>query len=104
MLPSKSLGLALAVYVYAAAAHQSLPNPHVDCEFSVYRSRYDLCPLFLDRGQDPRLVTVHAELMKNTHLFYEISFGGLLKAQSGEEAEPQVSTGEVIALSNPQMG
>lgn len=93
MFPPNSLGLTIAACVCVAAARQSLSNLHDDCEFTLDRSRYDLCPLFLDRGQD-RVVKVYAEPIPNTQLFYEISFGGPLRTQSGMEAEPQVSTGE----------
>lgn len=97
MFPPKSLGLAIAACVCVAAARQSLPNPHDDCEFTIHRSRYDLCPLFLDRGQD-RIFKVHAEPTSYTQIFYEISFGEPLITQSGEEAEPQVSFNTVAAL------
>ena len=94
MFPPKSLGLTLAVCVSAAAAaaRQSLSNLRDDCEFTADRSRYDLCPLFHDRGQEG-VVKVRAELAPNTQLLYEISFGGPLSVQSGEEFEPQVRNG-----------
>jgi len=97
MFPPKSLGLAIAACVCVAAARQSLSNPHDGCEFTIHRSRYDLCPLFLDRGQD-RIFKVHAEPTPYTQLFYEISFGEPLITQSGTEAEPQVSFNTVAAL------
>lgn len=91
MFPPKSLGLALVVCVSAtAAACQSLSNLRDDCEFTADRSRYDLCPLFHDRGQEG-VVKVRAELTPNTQLLYEISFDGPLSAQNGEEFGPQVS-------------
>jgi len=97
MSPPKSLGLTLAACVYAVAARQSLSNPHGFCEFTVDHTRYDLCPLFHDRGQDG-VVNVRAEPTPTTQLSYDISFGGPLAPQSGEEAEPQVRTGEAAAL------
>ena len=99
MSPPKSLGLALAACFCVAAARQSLSNFPDDCAFTVDRSQYNLCPLFLDRGQN-RVVKVHADLTPNTQLLYEISFNGPLSAQSGEEAErePRVSTERCGAL------
>ena len=97
MLPPMSLGLALAVSVYAAAARQSISNPHGACEVTVDHSRYDLCPLFYDQGQD-RVVQVRAELSPTTQLHYEISFGRPLNTRSGDETEPQVRTGKFTAL------
>ena len=92
MFPPKFLGLAVVACVSVAAARQSLSNLRHDCEFTVDHSRYDLCPLFLDRGQD-RVVKVYAELTPNTQLSYEISFGVPLATQSGKEAGTQVRTG-----------
>ena len=99
MIPPKSLGLGLvlAAYIHTAAARQSLSNPYQGCEFTVDRSRYDLCPLFHDRGQGG-VVKVHAELAPTTQLYYEISFGGPLSPQRGEDAQPQVRTGEAATL------
>jgi len=97
MFPPKSLGLAIAACVCVAAARQSLSNLYDSCEFTVHRSRYDLCPLFFDRGQD-RIFKVHAEPTPYTQLFYEISFGEPLITQSGKEAEPQVSFNAAAAL------
>ena len=92
MFPPKSLGLALTACVYAVAARQSLSNLY-DCEFTINRTRYDLCPLVHDRTQGG-VVKVRAELAPNVHISYEISFGGPLNPQSGERegAGPQVST------------
>lgn len=92
MFPPKSLGLLLAVGVYATATHQTLSNLYDACEFTVDRSRYDLCPLFHDRGHD-RVVKVRAELSPITQSYYEISFGGPLETQSEGEVEPQVRAG-----------
>jgi len=97
MSPSKSLGLALAACVYVAAARQPLPNLYDHCEFIADRSRYDLCPLFHDRGQGG-VVKVPADLAPTTQLSYEISFNGPLSPQSGEEAEPQVRTAHTTGL------
>jgi len=85
----KPIGLVLAACVCAAAAHRSLSNLYDNCEFTVDRSRYDLCPLFHDRGQGG-VVKVLAELAPTVQLSYEMSFGGLVSLQSGEEAGPQV--------------
>lgn len=97
MFPPKSLGLALAACLSVAAARQPLSNSPRDCAFAVDRSQYDLCPLFLDRGQN-RVVKVHAVPTPNTQLLYEISFNGPLSAQTGEEAEPRVSADRYGAL------
>jgi len=97
MFPPKSLGLALAACFCVAAARQSLSNFPGDCAFTVDRSKYDLCPLFLDRGQN-RIVKVHADLTPDTQLLYEISFNGPLSAQNGEEAEPRCPPGTWACL------
>lgn len=102
MLPSNFLGLLLAAGVYAAATHQTLSNLYDACEFTVDRSRYDLCPLFHDRGQDG-VVTVRAELSPITQSYYEISFGGPLKTQSEGEVEPQCPPGTWICLREGQV-
>lgn len=96
MLPPKSLGLLLVASVYATATHQTLSNLYDACEFTLGRSRYDLCPLFHDRGHDG-IVKVRAELSPITQSYYEISFGGPLKTQGEGEVEPQVRTGEATA-------
>ena len=87
----KSLGLALAACVCVAAARQPSPNLYDNCEFTVDHSRYDLCPLFHDRGRGG-VVKVLADLAPAIQLSYEMSFSGPLSSQSGEEAEPQVRT------------
>lgn len=97
MFPLRSIGLILAAGVYAAAARQSIPNLYDTCEVTVDRRRYDLCPLFHDRGQ-ARVVEVRAELSPITHLHYELSFGGPLNMRSGDDAEPQVRTGKLTTL------
>lgn len=91
MFLPKSLGLALLAYVYALEARVLLSNLHDNCEITVDGRRYDLCPLFHDREQD-EVVKVHAELAPTIQLSYEMTFGGLLSPQSGEEAGPQVRT------------
>ena len=95
----KSLGLALAACVSVAATRQPLSNLYDNCELTVHGSRYDLCPLFHDLGQGA-VVIVHAELAPTVQLSYEMSFGGPLSPQSGEEAGPQVratdATGPVL--------
>jgi hypothetical protein len=91
MFPPQSLGLVLAACVYAAAARRSLSNLYDDCEFTVDRRRYDLCPLFYDRGQDG-VVKVRTDLSPTTQPSYEMSFGGPLNPHNGEKAEPQVRT------------
>jgi hypothetical protein len=101
MFPPKSLGLVLAACVYAATARQSLSNLYDDCEFTIDRIRYDLCPLF--RRQDG-VIKVRTELAPTTQPSYEISFGGPLNQQSGEEAEPQVGTADATALLNEKVG
>jgi len=94
----KSLGLALAACVCVAAAPQPFPNLYDNCEFTVDRNRYDLCPLFhANRGQGG-VVKVPADLTPTTQLSYEISFGGPLSPQSGEEAGPQVRTADATGL------
>jgi len=97
MFPPKSLGLVLAACVSAAAARQSLSNLRDHCEFTVDHRRYDLCPLFHDRGQGG-VVNVRAELAPTAQLSYEISFGGPLSPQSGQEAEPQCPPGTWVCL------
>jgi hypothetical protein len=96
MFPFKSLGLVLAAGVCTAAARQPLSNLHDACELAVDRSQYDLCPVFHDRGQD-RVVRVRAELSPIIQAHYDISLGGALSTQNGEEVEPQVRTGNAIA-------
>lgn len=91
MFSPKSLWLALAACFGVAAARQPLSNFPDNCAFTTDRSQYDLCPLFLDRGQN-RILKVRADPTPNTQLLYEISFNGPLSAQGGEEAEPRVST------------
>jgi len=93
----KSLGLALAACVCVSATRQPLSSLYDNCEFTVDRSRYDLCPLFHDRGEGA-VVKVHAELIPTVQLSYEMSFGGPLSPQSGEEAGPQVSTADATGL------
>ena len=97
MFLPRSLGLALAVYVHAAAARQSLSNLYDTCELTVERTRYNLCPLFHDRGQR-EVVKVWAELAPTVQLLYEMSFSGPLSPQSGEEAGPQVRDAGAAAL------
>jgi len=97
------LGLVLAACICATAAHQSLSNLYEGCEFTVDRSRYNLCPLFHDRAQG-RVIKVNAEIPPTTQLSYEISFGGPLTPQSGEEAQPQVRTGEAATLHERKQG
>lgn len=94
MVPLKSLGLVLTACVCAVATRQSLSNLHGDCEFTLDGSRYDLCPLFHDRGHDEG-INIHVELISKVYLLYETSFGEPPSAQSGEEPEPQVSAGSV---------
>lgn len=94
MFPLKSLGLVLAAYIYAVAARRSLSNLYDRCDFTVDHSRYNLCPLFHDRGQDGA-VRIHAGLEPDTHL--EITFGDPVRLWSGEEDEPQVRTGDYSA-------
>ena len=93
----KSLGLALAACLCVAAARQPLPNLYDHCEFTVDRSRYDLCPLFHDRGQGG-VVKVPADLTPTTQLSYEMYFGGPLSPQSGEGAGPQVRTADATGF------
>lgn len=102
MLFLKSLGLALAASgACAAAARRPLSNLYDACELTVDRSRYNLCPLFHDRGQD-RVVRVRAELPPNIQAYYEISFSGPLSRECGEEVKPQVRTGKGTAPSEQQ--
>lgn len=93
----KSLGVALAACVCVAATRQPLSTLSDGCEFTVDRSRYDLCPLIHYRGQGA-VVKVHAELAPTLQLSYEMSFGGPLSPQSGEETEPQVRTAVATGL------
>jgi len=86
MFPLKSLGLVLTACIYATATRQSSSNLRDDCEFTLDGSRYDLCPLFRDRGQDG-VVNVRAE---SIDLLYGMSFGARIR----EVAEPRVSAGE----------
>ncbi|KAF9788487.1 hypothetical protein BJ322DRAFT_637005 [Thelephora terrestris] len=102
MFPPRSLGLVLATGVYAAAARQSISKLYGACEVTVDRSRYDLCPLFHDRGQD-RVFQVRAEISPITQLYYEISLGGPLNVQGGDEAEPQCPPGTWVCLRERQM-
>jgi hypothetical protein len=95
MFPPKSLGLTLVACVYAAAAPQSLSNLYDGCEFTVDRSRYDLCPLF--RGGQDGVAKIRTEPASTTQPSYEISFNGPLIPQSGEEAEPQVRATDAVA-------
>lgn len=97
MFPLKSLGLVLAAVACTAVARQPLSSLHDACEVTVDRSRYDLCPLFRDRGQG-RIVRVRAELSPAIHAYYDISLGGPLSIQSEEEVEPQVRPGKVQRL------
>ena len=99
MSPFKTLRLALTAYACAVAAQQHLSNPYDACEVTIDRFRYDLCPLFHDRGQDG-VVRVRAELSPNTQTYYEISFGVPLSTQNGEEIERQVRTGKGAVPNN----
>lgn len=90
MFSPNSLGLVLAVCVYAAAARQLLSDLYDNCEFTVDHTQYDLCPLF-----HSGVAKVRAELAPAVQSSYEISFGGSLGSHSGESgAEPQVSTAD----------
>lgn len=93
MIPLKFLGLVLAAGACTATAHKSLSNLYDACELTLDHSRYDLCPIFNDRGQDG-IVRVRAEISPNTQAYYEISFGGPLSARIEEEVEPKVRPGD----------